>query len=225
MQLERPRLKDDAVPTIFPGYPSYLTKITTNSSRDDPETRNIRTEERNIKFALDLSLKSKEEYDAQRKFENIKELYECLKKHKPSVFWDIIERKDSVIFLNLITHSGSVNMGYAVHIDEQLQLNLSYKGKILNHFSSFKFPMCVKYISDIFNVLECIETMCDNHLEAQSFVDVIISLLDKLAETDEKLKVINFLKEQITLFATKPQKYRYSPETLIFASMFFFNLS
>lgn len=125
------------------------------------------------------------------------------------------------VFFNLKIHS-SVSLLYSVQINSELQLTVSYKGEEIGFLNRLKFPMRIDNINDLFNVLNIIE-INQNESTVEPQVDLILSLLDNLAEVveDDKKSSLEFLQEQLKLLFTKPENYRYSPETLIFSSMFF----
>lgn len=78
--LIHPRLKKDAVPTIFPGLPSYFSKE--NASREDPMEKKIRIENEHLREAIEASIKSQEEEDKKFKFESYNDFVRCLSKNK-----------------------------------------------------------------------------------------------------------------------------------------------
>lgn len=219
--LERPRLKKDAVPSIFPTYPAYLVPVDTQ--RESPDERKLRLENENIKAAIEESLKSKETYESERCFTNLSELRNCLVKFKPSLFWDIVYKNDCILFLNLDTESSCVMLNYSVCISESLQVTLSYKGVLVSNFSPYKFPMSVFSINDILKILETVETCVKNPLGSNHIIDVTECFLNNITEIvdDSKRNSINFIKEQFSLLFQKPEKYKYSPDALILATLFY----
>lgn len=176
---------------------------------------------KNLQEAMQQSLKSHKIYEEQRCFSTLDELKERLKSFNVSNFWDVFYRDVYVCFLNLKIHSG-VSLLYSVQVNSKLQLSVSYKGEEVGFFSRFKFPLNVNNINDLFNILNVIE-INQNETKVEPQVDVILSMLTNLAAVVEDDKSsLEFLQEQLKLLFTKQEKYRYSPETLIFSSMFFF---
>ena len=70
------RLENNAVPSVFPNYPQYLTKKSTSRPRKSPETRAVENEMQHvadaIKESLELAQKSKEK-DEVKNFSNLLE--------------------------------------------------------------------------------------------------------------------------------------------------------
>ncbi|KAF8771664.1 THAP domain-containing protein 2 [Argiope bruennichi] len=60
--LKKPRLKENAVPSIFPGCPTYLSS-STSSIRESPSKKRQRLEQAQIERSIIESLNSKQNYD------------------------------------------------------------------------------------------------------------------------------------------------------------------
>ncbi|CAL1299428.1 unnamed protein product, partial [Larinioides sclopetarius] len=60
--LSQPRLKDDAVPSVFPGCPTYMTK-SNKTSREAPDKKAERKESLDVEKALQLSIDSFKDYE------------------------------------------------------------------------------------------------------------------------------------------------------------------
>ncbi|CAL1295843.1 unnamed protein product [Larinioides sclopetarius] len=59
--MKRPKLKQNAVPSIFPGCPLYMSSSST--VRESPSKKRQQLEEEQINLAVSESLDSKLEYD------------------------------------------------------------------------------------------------------------------------------------------------------------------
>ncbi|GBN61968.1 hypothetical protein AVEN_214159-1, partial [Araneus ventricosus] len=66
------KLKKDAFPSIFKGYPEYSCKIARNQ-RDDPQQKREAREQSAISQAIEASIKEKELYEMSRLFVSLKE--------------------------------------------------------------------------------------------------------------------------------------------------------
>ena len=194
----------------------------TNKNRVCPEVKKQKQDEKNFQEAIRHSLETQNNYENQRFFKNMDELKQCLKRFGISKFWDVVHREESLYFLNLVTHANNVLFVYSVHIDKHLQVTLSFKGEQINQLKPYKFPMPINNINDLLDLLQKIEeNEIVSNIEPQ--VDIALSILNNVtnAVDDNKKSVLEFITEQLNLLFTAPEKYRYSPDTLFFSSMFF----
>lgn len=89
-----PKLQEDAIPTIFEGLPSYLSKKSTSVKR----LANV--EENNLELAIKASLESLKDYKSSQQINNVSDIlkfYEsnsCINKH-----WILYQEDDNVFFL------------------------------------------------------------------------------------------------------------------------------
>ena len=220
-KLKNPRLKKGAIPTIFPEeYPSYQKSAEGEGSRISPEEKKVKKDAKNLQEALRQSLETYADYEQQRCFSTLDELKECLVSFPVSNFWDIIFRDDIICFLNLKIDS-SVCLLYSVQVDDKLELSVSYKREPIGFFNSYKFPLRLNNVNNLHDILNTIEKN-QTTLKNEPQIDLILCLLNNLADMieDEKKSSLEFIQEQLRLLFTKPEKYKYSPETLIFSSMF-----
>jgi hypothetical protein len=77
-------------------------------------------------------------------------------------------------------------------------------------------------MNEIFTILDNIEKTCLSETEkSYSLVDAMKAILNDLksSESFSDKSILNFIDEQISFLTISPEKYRYSPNTLIFASM------
>ncbi|XP_055927642.1 uncharacterized protein LOC129958924 [Argiope bruennichi] len=74
--LKKPRLKENAVPSIFPRCPTYL--LSTSSIRESPSKKRQRLEQVQIERFIIKSLNSKQNYDSKTAFTNFNELEKCI---------------------------------------------------------------------------------------------------------------------------------------------------
>lgn len=150
MQLKQPRLKKDAIPTIFNAYPSYMN--TSAANRICPEERKKRNDAKNLQEALQQSLETYKEYEEKHYFASLDELKERLGSFNLSNFWDIVYKDAYICFLNLEINSG-LSLLYSVQINSELQLSVSYKGEEIGFLKHLKFPLRIDNVNDLFILL------------------------------------------------------------------------
>lgn len=121
VNLERPRIKEGCVPSIFPGCPSYLSSQL--AFRESPDEKRMRVEAAQLQKALNESVTSAEQYDSENKISCILDLTGG-RKINFSSFWTMIGKADSVIFVNIETPGSVPQLHYSVVVNEQLQVSV-----------------------------------------------------------------------------------------------------
>ncbi|GBO38635.1 hypothetical protein AVEN_122173-1 [Araneus ventricosus] len=86
--VKRPKLKENVVPSIFPGCPSYMSS--SSAIRESPSKKRQRLEQEHIDLAVKESLNSKHEYELKTMFTNFAEFRNCIKGHSFSSFWIVV---------------------------------------------------------------------------------------------------------------------------------------
>ncbi|KAJ8887184.1 hypothetical protein PR048_013399 [Dryococelus australis] len=104
--LPHPRLSEDAIPEIFPNCPAYLSA--TSRSRESPDTKIVRLENKMLEAAISQSVVLKNKEDRESSFDSLSELSSVLKNRKPSPFWTVIEKESTTIFANIDVECGPV---------------------------------------------------------------------------------------------------------------------
>ncbi|KAF8773028.1 hypothetical protein HNY73_015723 [Argiope bruennichi] len=112
--LKKPRRKENAVSSIFPGCPTYLSS-STSSIRESPSKRRKRFEQVQMERSITESLNSKQNYDSKTAFTNFNELKKCIKDHTFSSFWTIIEKNENMLFIHLSVNDGISTITYAIY--------------------------------------------------------------------------------------------------------------
>ncbi|GBN49549.1 hypothetical protein AVEN_64732-1 [Araneus ventricosus] len=138
-KLKKPRLKEGATPKIFPHCPSYLSS--TMVARDGPEVRKLNLEEQHLHKAIADSLLTKEQYDNKFSFQNFVEMHNCFSINEVPPFWSRIHKDNHVIFLSLVISECVPCITYAITLNDDLQLNISYKGQNLSKRKDTKLPI------------------------------------------------------------------------------------
>lgn len=231
--LKHPRLKNTAVPTIFPGCAYYLS--CQNSSRDDPTLKKMKIEERQMTSALAISEKSFEQYEKDRSFSNFGELLSTYRKFSYNKLWTVVTKDEALMFLDLENDNGTVTLFYAVTINSDLNLTVSYRGLPIDKLKNIgEFPQKICHMNDIYKILNYIENLktsstssygsnnssCNDISNILQVIDVLLNSCKSNMSEQHKF-IIDFMVEQLNLINCKPENYRYSTDLLIFSSMFF----
>lgn len=221
--LKRLRLKEDAIPSIFPGCPAYLSNDT--KSREGPQEKKVRLEQAAIEKSIAESMNTKKEYASKTEFQTFEKLQNCLKNSTISSHWTVIVKVDNLLILNISVNENIPILNYAITITNELNLNVSFRSQSIFKSNCYKFPMKVNNINEILNILEYFEQISVNTEKSLiPKLEVVESVLkDSMELFSEKAKyLVEFFIEQLGLLKLKPERYRYTSSTLIFASLLFY---
>ena len=216
------RVKDDALPTIFPNCPPYISSK--NHRRESPKSKRRRIEGEGIRKAV-LESRALDFEEKQRKnFSNLEELFQKVA-FFDTKFWKVIEEDDCLTFCH-IKRSPNHKIIMSLSIDTTLATTVYFCDSAVTTLGDFKVPTTVHNINEVKDVLDQLKE-CKlkyiNKSESDRSILVlkfILSLLQTI--TDESLKffdVVKFVSEQFTLITMK--KFQYSNDLLIFASLLY----
>ncbi|XP_049809584.1 THAP domain-containing protein 5-like [Schistocerca nitens] len=208
--LLKPRLRPDAVPSLLPNCPSYLSKE--ESRREGPEEKKQRLENEQLAAALQYSLASQKDYENTFSFSSLEELMLRTKKVDLSNEWSVIEKhSDFVCFLKIIRNPAPL-ITHSVVIDSNLNVSLFKKDVQIKTLGKRSFPVIVTNIHEIVSVLQEFsdtdcghsETSIDNIVEIVK--DSLGVLKDSLQESEKEM--VDFIYEQVSLINVKKFNHR-----------------
>ena len=99
VELGKPRLKDGAVPSLLPNCPSYLSSPF--ASRESPDARKHRKEEKALQSALVQSVADEERHKASRTFFSAAELKNKLDFVDQS-YWTVVSKNEALMICQII---------------------------------------------------------------------------------------------------------------------------
>ncbi|KAL1485598.1 hypothetical protein MTO96_031834, partial [Rhipicephalus appendiculatus] len=115
--LERVRLKETAVPSVFANCPKYMSRPTP-SAREAPEEKKVRLEAASLRAAIELSVAAQEEENRKNKVGSFEEFCRALSNFSVSDFWSVIIKESKVVFLDLaLQRAPAVRSSVAVSVD------------------------------------------------------------------------------------------------------------
>ena len=211
-KLAVPRLKPTAIPRIFPGCPSYLTK---KKLSERPKV--CQSEERRRR----LIIKTEKEAEAFLGEDEASSLEGICQKHYdfPSS-WNVTSMKVSskVIFEGVEFHlDGKPFFKFSLTIDDQLCFNLTCNEvevatSAVNHITP---SSSIERHSDVVNILAFLNSKADSTPTTDDLINDSIKTLTLLRETDPtRAEAWIFLLEQLKLAQMPPNSRRYSPQLL-----------
>lgn len=220
--LIHPRLKENAVPTIFPGLPSYFSKE--NTSREDPMEKKIRIENEHLQEAIEASMRSQEEDNKKFKFESYEDFVRCLSKNKLPNSWNLIQKEEKSVFVVLNDEEVSPYIKCSVIVDKNLEVTSFINCTPLKTYLNNNFPITLQDIRVLNEILIYVLSISEGKTPnySKQIVEVTKQFLETLKEYfPVNENVIDFLIHQISLLTVDKFSRRYAPDILITSSLFF----
>ncbi len=205
----------DAVPTIFPNLPAYLSKQTP-PERKSGATSTERQAKENAQLQRDIDTFFDDDQIAS--LDSIK-----TNLHKLTIPSEIemIFKDNTVVFAHLHSADGFLHVKLHLQIDEDLKVqmtvnNLKVHNKEVKHLLFDDKVVTYSSVSNILSFLKSKENM-DHHSTAtvQNCIDTLSELT---FENSEKQRKIQFIVEQLSLLTKTPSQRKYSSD-LLAASM------
>lgn len=223
--MKRIKLKEGAIPVIFPNCPDYLSAPST--SRESAEERRIRNDNENLQTAIQESLTTKDEYEKNFCFNSLAEFLVCVKNVTFPSEWSVITKEDSVTFV-LLEQSTVPSILLSAKLVNSLQLSVYTKKVEIHRVGKEKFPLQINNINKLVDILNAFQrqylpTIDDKLMPVEEIISVISDLFNKLLQVlgDGKQEKLGFLKEQLQLLSVNKQYNRYSPEFSVFCSILY----
>lgn len=221
-QVKKARLKDDAVPSQWPGAPAYLSvKIPPNraQSRATAEARRkLQVEREDAKYEAFLSR------------ERVHCLDDVLAKLDEITLPDgvaVVQRTNCVIFLYIEEKGfGKINIMFHLTIFKDCSFRMEVQNTVCPNSvsSSVTDDNHIKYLWEISNILAILKNCGEKFFEeGDSALRIIKDFqrkIDQLAYEDSSLKrKIDFLIEQLLLAVVPKSQRKYSSDLLACAAM------
>ena len=213
--LSNKRLKDDAVPCIWPDIPAHLSKPppvrTTTSASSDVRRENVTRREE----------EAENERIAQDTYHSLEELVSKFSQLQlPSNVLSVTRDNYVLLYKMVFRRDGVPELLYSVQIHADLKLTICHnheklKTTLIERIISLDAkPNTCSKLNDILKHLENTDTI------ELSDADLIDAVIEKLrdARFDGNIKVC-FITEQLDMICKKPNARRYSPSMLAMAAL------
>lgn len=215
----QPRLNLGAVPTIFEGCPSYLSKQLV--IREEPETKKRRIETSQLDKVIKESIQTHELHVNKHKVDSLDELSKKMSLVDVPNGFCHVSNNESIIFVK-ISIVNNVPHYLTVVINQDLSVNAFQNNINLIKINEMAFPFSVTNVQDVSNVLRVLDEHCMHEAnKAQHLISTIVKLLkdlESVSSISEKLN-INFIIEQMSLIFINKHQNRYSSDFLILSSL------
>ncbi|XP_035217173.1 uncharacterized protein LOC118190548 [Stegodyphus dumicola] len=218
--LSYPRLKNGAIPSLFPDGPSHLSSSV--SSRESPEHKRLKREQDALEKALACSLAEKEEYERKQMFYNLDELKICFNTVNLPDNWIVIHRPIHTMILN-ISNDNHPRILKSLLIDCNLNISVAIRNIPIKSLKQYVIPSKINNLKDLLSILEKLDLFASNDSSEdsiQNYLQIVNELMTILKEKiPHKNNEINFLVEQLSNLNSEKQQYRYSADFLIFSTL------
>ncbi|KAH7948992.1 hypothetical protein HPB49_003981 [Dermacentor silvarum] len=218
------RLTPDAVPTIFPNDPSYLSDYA--PMRVGPDQKRKRLEASHLEKAIRQSIALHEEEESRNKLTLYEDLVSPLQGLGLSTYWTTVKAENAVLFVH-ISGEDPPDVERSVILNRNMEITAFWR--------KVKVPAKDHLIPATLNDLRCLHTIldrmssfkapdvCDKEEKVKTTFSLLFSLLDDIKLDDllpqEKTEALDFIKEHLDLLHRKDHSLRYSAELLIFSSI------
>lgn len=221
-RLSVPKLRDGAVPTIFPNCPAYMSS--TVVTRESPNDRKARLEEVALRQAISQSVIDEERHQKSRHFTNIYDLSSKLE-FLDRTYWSAINKEDSLMICRVV-QTPHPKIVRSVVIDSNCGIHAYINDVEVKHIGQYKVPLTIHDTNDLDFLLgklrktDVQEYSTSKPSTAVTLIHLAISLLSVIMdESFLHFHALKFVTEQLQLMTmSRPD---YSSELLVLASLFY----
>ena len=214
--LAKAYLKKEAIPSVFPNLPCYLSAVPTHHRQEAP-TSTKRLEMENVRIRENIL-----QMETRDKIENLvqlKEMFNACRERPGNFVIYPSDDKRKLLFTNGYLADAGFEICSYVLVDCDLTFS-AFKNNVLckeeEYRSQMQFCRRIVRFSDFLNLLAFLTA----DTTSQSLrLEYIVSLLEEYLHnnsTDEtEFKKMSFITEQLHLMKKKPQNRRYSKNTIL----------
>lgn len=211
----KPALEKNAIPRIFKNYPSYFAK--NEQRRMSPDAKRRKREETLLCDALLQSANSYAELQNSKRLHSLG----CIKKNINQInknFWNYVSYKSDSIIVCHLSQTLPPKVIETVCINADLSICVYIENFIVTNLSKYEIADSVSNIDEFLDIFCKLEHFHKDKLKTQTMIELVMSFIESTNEygNSENLK---FICEQLNLHLKAMPKY--SPELLIFASLFY----
>ncbi|KAH8028148.1 hypothetical protein HPB51_013518 [Rhipicephalus microplus] len=223
--LSRLRLRAEAVPTVFPDCPSYLS--IESSRREDPESKRMRLEAASLEKVLTESILTAKKEEEADKLCDLKDVANFIR-GKKLTFWHVIECSGHVILAHICNDDAPwIKYSVVVKTDLTLTVNVA-KASVKWLGSKMVVPSVINSKRRLLELLEGVEGFdsaqrSSSENSTADIFETVASLLNELytAQESDNTLIIQLLAEQVKLMSTKKERRRYSVEFIVYCYILF----
>ena len=208
--LKQKDLKDDAVPHIWPGFPSYFSKI---SPKRRSESTTMESRERREKETMEKQLNEARESDRVASTKDIQEMIsDDIQVQK------LLTTEGKLILYQLNTTDPLLSVKFSLTINPDLSFELVSRGSIIAYSDVKKISgPKISFGSEVVALVTYLEDHSED-VAPEKVISNVASQLETLLEAnsidEEKKSKLQFLIAQLQLLPKVPTRRRYELSTL-----------
>ena len=214
--LRKRTLKEDAVPSIFPNQPSYLS-----STASEPRTSHATAESRRVSENSMLQLQV-EQFELSEKIDSLDDLIVKFNSnnHIPgNFFMRRCQNNNSLLFLSVNEDSSPPSVAASVLVHPDLSF-LAWKGDCL--VSDEDLSVCMQFTRRIYRLSDfqnLLSFLLNDDLPdpIQSVISILLAYMNSNTRSDHENHKISFLIDQLKLLSVLPNQRSYSTSLLVSA--------
>jgi len=222
--LVRRHLKEDAVPSVFPNAPSYLSTTTGTPRSTKKASATSRREQQSKEFEHLAETFMADDSIAHLDLSGVADK---LKTETTPEGFNILLLSQSCLLISIIDVSGDIpKMRASISVNSDLVVTVSVDEKIV--------PVChfrdivdgpVKQMSQLLNLMARVKSWCKEpetvsmEMYVRMAVQCLKTGLQNVDEEQEESRVIRFVTEQLQLAITNKFCRHYSPQLTVFCYM------
>ncbi|KAH6927751.1 hypothetical protein HPB50_007733 [Hyalomma asiaticum] len=197
------RLTPDALPTIFPDCPAYVSDK--RKRREGPEERRSRTEHELLQRAIQQSKITYENESQENKVQDLSDITSRVERIRHKVFWSTTVCDSCVIFAHMEMTSEAPDVTMSVVVSSDLSVRVFSKKVLLFSSEQLCIPSKISDFRVLVDLLDSVESYTTKKTtpkqdKVQGTLKLVISLLEDITneglDDDERNDALLFLKEQ-----------------------------
>ncbi|KAH8042144.1 hypothetical protein HPB51_021228 [Rhipicephalus microplus] len=145
------RLTEDAVPTMFPNSPAYLSDCA--PVRKEPDAKRKHREADQLLTGIQMSLVSHEEEERKNRVASFEQLVSQLSQLKLSDYWIVSSTEAAVMFLHIQRNTLPPEVECSVVVSDELHISAYWK-KMKLHIADVPIPEKLEDIRSLYTILE-----------------------------------------------------------------------
>ncbi|KAH8035669.1 hypothetical protein HPB51_007913 [Rhipicephalus microplus] len=174
------RLTEDAVPTMFPNSPAYLSDCA--PVRKEPDAKRKHREADQLLTGIQMSLVSHEEEERKNRVASFEQLVSQLSQLKLSDYWIVSSTEAAVMFLHIQRNTLPPEVERSVVVSDELHISAYWK-KMTLHIADVPIPEKLEDIRSLYTILERLLTTKTHsalRLTSYSLIEVSRYCLEEL---------------------------------------------
>ena len=220
--LSKPRLRNDAVPSLFPNCPAYMSSA--SNIRESPESKKARIEEKALHTAMVDSIATHNAYKENRHFCDLNDLTDRKLGFIDNSYWTVI-RKEKYLHICRISEPPLNQVPMSLVMSDDCSIRAFVHEVEVKKLGNYKIPSKIDNINELEVILNNLRNIDVNNCSTKSdstilILQLVISLLTAILDEDYKhFPALKFVCEQLRLMTLK--KVEYSSEFTIFSSLLY----